>query len=27
LRTTALKNDDTIFNQSDSVLNQILNKL
>jgi len=26
LRTTALKNDDSIFNQNDSILNQILNK-
>jgi len=26
LRTTALKDDDSIFNQSDSILNQILNK-
>jgi len=26
LRTTALKSDDSIFNQSDSILNQILNK-
>jgi len=26
LRATTLKNDDSIFNQSDSILNQILNK-